>query len=47
MKSRNHEEMKRRMASAMSKAQSQSETRVKYDRPIDLAFPEWIQEKVY
>lgn len=45
MKSRNHEEMKRRMAEAMGKAQSQSATRVKYDRPLDLAFPEWIRSE--
>jgi hypothetical protein len=42
MKARNHDEMKRRMALAMTKAQSTAETRVKYDRPIDLAFPDWI-----
>jgi hypothetical protein len=28
----------------MKRAQSNAETRVKYDRPLDLAFPEWIKE---
>jgi len=46
-KAAKHEEMKRRMSDAMRKAQSAAETRVKYDRPLDLAFPEWIKsEKV-
>ncbi len=45
VKSQKHAEMKRRMGDAMKKAQSQSATRVKYERPIDLAFPEWIQKK--
>jgi superfamily II DNA or RNA helicase len=38
-----HDEMKRRMADAMRKAQSTAQTRVKYDRPLDLAFPAWIK----
>ena len=38
-----HDEMKRRMADAMRNAQSASQTRVKYDRPLDLWFPDWIQ----
>lgn len=42
-KSEKHEEMKRRMSEAMRLAQSNAETRVKYDRPLDLAFPEWIR----
>lgn len=42
-KSAKHDEMKRRMADAMKKAQMNVETRVKYDRPLDLAFPEWIK----
>lgn len=42
-KSAKHDEMKRRMADAMKKAQTSVETRVKYDRPLDLAFPEWIK----
>ena len=46
IKSKKHEEMKHRMASAMKNAQSQSATRVKYERPIDLAFPDWIKTKV-
>jgi superfamily II DNA or RNA helicase len=45
IKSKKHDEMKRRMALAMSKAQSQSATRVKYERPIDLAFPDWIRTR--
>ena len=43
-KAEKHEEMKRRMSDAMKRAQSNAETRVKYDRPLDLAFPEWIKE---
>jgi len=43
VKGAKHDEMKRRMADAMLKAQSTSETRVKYERPIELAFPEWIR----
>ena len=43
LKSQKHKEMKARMANAMKAAQSQSETRVKYERPTDLAFPEWIR----
>jgi superfamily II DNA or RNA helicase len=42
-KAEKHEEMKRRMSEAMKRAQSNAETRVKYDRPLDLAFPEWIK----
>ena len=38
-----HDEMKRRMSDAMRKAQSVSQTRVKYDRPLELWFPEWIK----
>jgi superfamily II DNA or RNA helicase len=38
-----HEEMKRRMSSAMRKAQSDAQTRVKYDRPLDLEFPAWLK----
>jgi len=46
-KSNKHTEMKTRMADAMRSAQSETKTRVKYDRPIDLAFPEWVKtEKV-
>jgi len=45
MKGKKHDEMKRRMADAMRKAQSTSETRVKYDRPLDLAFPSWIKSE--
>lgn len=45
VKSKKHDEMKCRMAEAMKKAQSETKTRIKYDRPLDLAFPEWIKEK--
>jgi len=43
VKSKKHDEMKRRMADAMRKAQSSTETRVKYERPLELAFPAWIK----
>jgi hypothetical protein len=43
-KAEKHAEMKRRMADAMMRAQSGSETRIKYDRPLELAFPAWIKE---
>lgn len=43
-KAEKHEEMKRRMSDAMRRAQSNAKTRVKYDRPLDLAFPSWIKE---
>jgi superfamily II DNA or RNA helicase len=45
VKSAKHDEMKRRMADAMKSAQTEAQVRVKYDRPIDLAFPEWIKEE--
>jgi len=45
-KAEKHAEMKRRMADAMRRAQQNAETRVKYDRPLDLAFPEWIKGEV-
>lgn len=44
-KAEKHEEMKRRMSDAMRRAQSETQTRVKYDRPLDLAFPHWIKEE--
>jgi superfamily II DNA or RNA helicase len=43
VKSGKHDEMKRRMAEAMKSAQTEGARRVKYDRPLDLAFPEWIK----
>lgn len=43
VKSKKHDEMKRRMSNAMRTAQSGRQTRVKYDRPLELAFPEWIK----
>lgn len=42
-KSRKHDEMKRSMADAMRDAQTQAAVRVRYDRPLDLAFPEWLK----
>lgn len=42
-KAEKHAEMKRRMAEAMTRAQRDAQTRVKYDRPLDLAFPEWVK----
>ena len=44
-KSAKHDEMKRRMADAMKSAQIGAASRVKYDRPLDLAFPEWIRSE--
>jgi superfamily II DNA or RNA helicase len=43
VKSKKHDEMKRRMAEAMRAAQSDAGRRIKYDRPIDLAFPSWLK----
>jgi hypothetical protein len=38
--------MKRRMADAMRQAQrEQVGVRVVYDRPLDLAFPEWLKSE--
>ena len=42
-KAAKHEEMKRRMSDAMRRAQGETQTRVKYERPLELAFPEWIK----
>lgn len=44
-KSAKHDEMKRRMADAMKSAQRGVDTRVRYDRPIDLAFPDWVKSE--
>lgn len=44
-KSAKHDEMKRRMAEAMKAAQVSGERRVKYERPLDLAFPSWIKSE--
>ena len=41
-KAAKHEEMKRRMSEAMKRAQNQTDVRVRYDRPLDLAFPNWL-----
>jgi superfamily II DNA or RNA helicase len=43
VKSKKHDEMKRRMADAMRNAQSTTTRRVAYNRPLDLAFPEWVR----
>lgn len=45
LKGKKHDEMKRRMSEAMSRAQSNVKTRVAYDRPLDLYFPEWIKSE--
>ena len=45
VKSKKHDEMKRRMSEAMTKAQSGGKVRTVYDRPLDLAFPEWLQSQ--
>lgn len=45
VKSKKHDEMKRRMADAMRAAQSTASRRVVYDRPLELAFPEWIKSE--
>jgi len=42
-KSAKHDEMKRRMADAMRGAQTTTTRRAVYNRPLDLAFPEWIR----
>jgi len=42
-KSAKHDEMKRRMADAMKQAQMQAGVRAKYERPLDLAFPNWLK----
>lgn len=44
VKSAKHDEMKRRMSEAMRAAQHGGvERMVAYDRPLDLAFPEWVK----
>jgi superfamily II DNA or RNA helicase len=46
VKSKKHDEMKRRMAEAMRSAQmGDVARRVVYDRPLDLAFPEWLKSE--
>jgi len=44
-KAEKHQEMKRRMSDAMKSAQNQAAVRVAYDRPLDLAFPNWLETK--
>ena len=44
-KAEKHQEMKKRMADAMRNAQADAARRVKYERPLDLAFPEWIKSE--
>jgi hypothetical protein len=43
VKGKKHDEMKRAMSTAMRNAQTSAKTRVKYDRPLDLAFPAWLK----
>jgi hypothetical protein len=45
VKSKKHDEMKRRMAYAMRGAQTGADRRVVYDRPLDLAFPNWLKSE--
>ena len=45
IKSKKHDEMKRKMSEAMRAAQSETSRRVKYDRPLDLAFPDWLKSE--
>jgi hypothetical protein len=42
LKGKKHDEMKRRMQEAMMRAQSDTSRMVKYDRALDLAFPDWL-----
>ena len=44
-KAEKHEEGQRRRSDAMRKAPMQADVRVKYDRRLDLAFPEWVETK--
>jgi superfamily II DNA or RNA helicase len=45
-KAAKHDEMKRAMADAMKSAQrAPQRNRIKYDRPLDLAFPAWIKSE--
>lgn len=44
-KAEKHEEMKRRMSEAMKRAQNEQSTRVAYNRPLDLQFPEWVKKE--
>lgn len=46
VKAEKHAEMKRKMAEAMKSFQVESDTRVKYNRPLNLAFPDWIKTEV-
>lgn len=46
VKSQKHDEMKRAMSAAMNSAQKEVETRIKYDRSIDIAFPEWVKTEI-
>lgn len=43
VKGKKHDEMKRRMADAMMRAQGETSKNVAYDRAIELAFPAWIK----
>lgn len=41
-----HQEMKTRMADAMKRAQNGGSVMAEYNRPLDLAFPEWIKAEI-
>jgi excinuclease UvrABC ATPase subunit len=45
VKGKKHNEMKRAMSDAMKRAQTTAQSRVKYDRPLDLAFPAWLKSE--
>jgi superfamily II DNA or RNA helicase len=45
VKGKKHNEMKRAMSDAMNRAQTTAQSRVKYDRPLDLAFPAWLKSE--
>lgn len=45
-KGKNHSEMKTQMALAMKKAQVYGTSRVVYDRPLELWFPDWVKSEV-
>jgi len=45
VKGKKHDEMKRAMSEAMKRAQTNAQTRVKYERPLELAFPAWLKSE--
>jgi len=46
-KGRKHDEMKTKMALAMKKAQVFGTSRVVYDRPLELWFPDWVKSETH